>query len=351
LNRALAFLLLPACIDFGPKPGGDTGVPTTGTGESPDSSDSVDSSDSADSADTADTADSGDTADSRDTGTPGPTGTRGVWAWRDSGDPHGTDAVVGDAAAEADMLAHLQDWGVDRVYGSYGDRAATEPNAIAAWNAQLHAAGIQSFVLMGDPAWTSSREWAFMESLIQARLIQFNESRTDPTERFDGLHLDIEPHAASAWSSYSEADKYAQLTLLDDAYAHAHGVIEASSQAGLELHADLPVWFDNLPAALGGTGSVGWPSAADRDAWFSGIHADIDRLSMMAYEMDDDTVILSRTDTETGLFGGEVRLGLNEEVGTTWATIQEMFDMAETLELGGRTVDLHSYSKVRALVP
>ena len=278
-------------------------------------------------------------------------GTRGVWAWRDAGDPYGTDAVVGDTAAEDAMVADLIAWDVDRVYGSYGDRAVTEPEVIADWNVKLHAAGIESHVLMGDPAWISSREWASMESRILTRLVDYNESRTDPAERFDGLHLDIEPHTVSTWTGGTEADRYQYLLLLAHTYSFADGVIESGSGAGLPIGADLPVWYDKLPASLGGTGQVGWPTAADRDAWFVGIGAHVDRISMMAYESDDDATILARVADETALFPGEVRVGLNEEVGTTWPAIADMFTMADTLEGAGRVVDLHSYSHIRAELP
>ncbi len=281
-----------------------------------------------------------------DTGTAPVAQTRGIWAWRDAGDPNGTDAVVGDVAAEIDMVDTLVSWGVVRVYGSYGNRPVSEPAVIGAWNKRLHEAGIESHVLLGDPSWYSSREWGNMEVKIQDRLLDFNDGRSDPDERFDGLHLDIEPQADAAWDLADEATKYAYLDLLRYAYDDAASTVAGS---GLSIAADLPVWFDKLPPALGGTGSIGWPSAAERDDWFAGLA--LDSISMMAYERDDDAVIISDVSGEEGLFPGELRVGLNEEVGTTWADIDEMFAMAETLEAQGYAVDLHAYSDIRALLP
>lgn len=278
-------------------------------------------------------------------------GDRGVWAWQDSGDPYGTLAVVGDVPAEEAMIADLIDWGVDRVYGSYGNRAVTEPEVIADWNERLHDAGIESHVLMGDPAWTSSREWAGMEELINNRLLDYNTSRSDPDERFDGLHLDIEPHAAALWSTASESDKYWKLFLLEETYDVVRGLLDAGSGASLPIQADLPVWYDKLPPALGGTGQIGWESSAQRDAWFLAIGSHLDSVSMMAYENPSETSIISSVSDETALFPGSVRVGLNEEVGTTWATIDDLFSMAEDLEAAGKDVDLHSYAKIRAELP
>lgn len=276
-------------------------------------------------------------------------GTRGVWAWRDEGDPHGTDAVVGDAALEAAAIQTLIDWGVDRVYGSYGDRAQTEPDVIASWNLQLHAAGIESHVLMGDPAWVSSREWSNMLSKVDSRLIAFNDSRTVDAERFDGLHLDIEPQGADDWSDLSDTDRYWRLFLLDETYAEARGAMDAGSGVALPIGADLPVWFDNLPSTLGGDGSIGWESEAARDAWFTGLGASLSSISLMAYERETDALIIDAVATEASLFPGEVRVGLNEEVGTTWPDIAALFTMAGTLEGAGYVVDLHAYGPIRTL--
>ena len=281
-----------------------------------------------------------------DTGPAPATQIRGIWAWRDAGDPNGTDAVVGDVAAENDMIDALVSWQVDLVYGSYGNRPVSEPEVIGAWNRRLHDAGIESYVLMGDPSWYSPGEWANMELKIQDRLLDFNDGRSDPSERFDGLHLDIEPQADAAWDVANEATKYTYLSMLYDAYDDAASTIAGSE---LTIAADLPVWFDKLPPALGGTGSIGWPSAGDRDNWFAKLP--LDSISMMAYERDDDAVIIADVSGEVDLFPGELRVGLNEEVGTTWADIDEMFAMAETLEAQGYAVDLHAYSDIRALLP
>ncbi|MFT4975161.1 MAG: hypothetical protein ACI8S6_001048 [Myxococcota bacterium] len=298
-------------------------------------------------ADTVTPIEDEDTALAEDTASPA-SGTRGVWAWRDAGDPNGTDAVVGVSAAEDDMIAALTDWGVVRVYGSYGDRAATEPTVIAAWNAKLHQAGIESHVLVGDPDWISSREWAYMETVIQARLLDFNAAQADPLDRFDGLHLDIEPQGGSYWDAAGETDRFTYLQLLAETYDQVRIVVDVSDPS-LPIRADLPVWFDKLPASLGGTGSIGWPATTDRDTWFSTLN--VDGISMMAYERDSDTSITGAITDEETLFPGELRIGLNEEVGTTWADIDEMFTMATTLETQGYAVDLHSYSKIRAYLP
>lgn len=289
---------------------------------------------------------------SDDTAAPTTTsGTRGVWAWRDNGDANGTDAVVGDTAAEEAMVETLIDWGVDRVYGAYGDRASTEPAVIAAWNTRLHDAGIESHVLVGDPAWISSREWSDMQATIDERLVVFNEGVADPDEAFDGLHLDIEPQAATDWSTLSDTDCALRLVQLADTYHSARSSLDGGSGAALPIAADLAVWYDNLPPSLGGTGSIGWGAETDRDAWFSGIHTDVASVSMMAYERATDALITSAVSDELTLFPGALRVGLNEEVGTTWATIDELFDMADTLEGLGYTVDLHSYSAIRGQLP
>ncbi len=276
---------------------------------------------------------------------------RGIWAWRDRDSPYGTEAIVGDVEAETAMIADLTAWGVDRVYGTYSDRPSSEPAVIAAWNTRLHEAGIQSYALMGDPAWISPDEWDAMDTRIQDRLLLFNAAQEDAATQFDGLHLDIEPHAADDWRTISETQRYDRLMLLLDTYLHARGLVDASETPSLPIAADLPVWYDRLPESLGGEGSVGWPTETDRNAWFGTIGGALTSVSLMAYELNVEADILDRVSNETAMFSGESRIALNEEVGTTWTDINEMFTMAETLEAGGRAVDLHSYARIKAQLP
>ena len=115
--------------------------------------------------------------------------------------------------------------------------------------------------------------------------------------------------------------------------------------------ADFAVWFDNLPEDLGGSGSVGWTSVADRDAWFGDLHDSLASMHMMAYERSTEAQITDSVATEAALFPGELRVGLNEEVGSTWADIDSLFAMAEAVEATGHRVDLHSFSAIRGQLP
>lgn len=273
---------------------------------------------------------------------------RGVWAWRDAAEPWGTDRVVGDPATEAAAVAELVAWGVDRVYGAYGDRPVTEPEVIAAWNARLAAAGIASHALLGDPAWIDEAEWPRIADLVGAWVVDFNAGRTDPAERFVGVHLDIEPQAASDWAAASDAERHRRVEALAATFAFARATLDAGDGAGLALWADLPVWFDELPPALGGSGTVGWPSEAARDAWFRGLADDLEGVTLLAYERGTLSLIGSAVAGEARLFPGEVRVGLDVTVGDTWEDAAALFAMAEALEAEGHAVDLHSFAHIQA---
>jgi hypothetical protein len=75
---------------------------------------------------------------------------RGVWFWGDSGSPYGSIAIVGDPVEETKTIAFLTSNWVKRVYGSYQNRPVSHPGTIAAWNASLDGAGLDSQCLFSD---------------------------------------------------------------------------------------------------------------------------------------------------------------------------------------------------------
>jgi hypothetical protein len=78
---------------------------------------------------------------------------RGVWFWRDTGNPYGAAAIVGNATTENTTITFLTANGIKHVYGSYEDRPVSEPAVISTWNTKLHTAGIQSQFLMSENTW------------------------------------------------------------------------------------------------------------------------------------------------------------------------------------------------------
>lgn len=272
---------------------------------------------------------------------------RGTWFWRDTGDPHGAGAVVGDATAEAATLASFGELGVRRVYGSF-DWLNDSATTIAAWNADVHAAGGTSFLLLSENTWIDPSTWADLEDLLQARLLDFDAAH--PGGRFDGVHLDIEPQGLDAWDTADAGTKRLLLDDLADTFAFVRATLDAGGAADVPLYADLPVWFDNLPAD---GGSVGWADAADRDAWFDALAASLDGVSLMAFERSTLSLIDSGVSWELANVPLEVRVGLEADVGCgqTWEDVAALLDMADQVEAAYGPlvgVDLQSWSATAA---
>lgn len=196
---------------------------------------------------------------------------RGVWLWGsttlpdDTDSPWGSSDVVGSAALEDDTIAFLTCQHVDRVYGSYQNRPVSEASTIAAWNAKLHAAGIDSQLLISgtevdDPDWVADQQVK-----ITNRLIAFNSApgRLE-SEKFDALHLDLEPQGLDAWDDGTPAIKRDLLADLLAAYILIRTQLDDAGYTDFPIYADIPFTWDKLPED---DGSVGWADATDRDNW------------------------------------------------------------------------------------
>jgi hypothetical protein len=106
------------------------------------------------------------------------------------------------------------------------------------------------------------------------------------------------------------------------------------------------VWFDDLPPALGGTGTIAWHSEAERDAWYATLP--VNGISMMAYQRSSLGSIVAGVETEDRLFRGELRVGIEQD-GYTFADNAAFFSMADDLEAAGYPVELHAYSDFSSL--
>lgn len=273
---------------------------------------------------------------------------RSAWMWSTSSHPYGAVNVLGNEAKEHEVISNFGYWGFDRIYTSVGDMPINSPNAIAFWNAALGDANVQSQSLYGLIYYSPSQ----MANLVQTKLINFNNSRTNPNERFDAVHLDLEPQGTSEWQSATATDKHNMLLNLRDTYAATRAQLDNNGCADVKIYADLPVWFDSL------TSNLGWANQADRNQWFADIALSLDGISLMAYERSTLSSIVSGVGWEVANFNGEVRIGLNvAEVGPgkTFANFDALMGMAESLEsyygssIGG--IDFHALTSFSDLMP
>ncbi|TWT74532.1 hypothetical protein Pla123a_33550 [Posidoniimonas polymericola] len=274
--------------------------------------------------------------------------TNSAWMWSSASHPAGAVNVLGDKAKEREMIANFKHWGFDRIYTSFGTLPNSTPEVPASWNASLDDANISSQMLFGLVNFSPTQ----MADLVQTRLVEFNNARTDPRERFDAVHLDLEPHVTSAFQNGSAAERQAILLELRDTYAAVRERLDDNGCSYVRIYSDLPVWFDNL------TSNLGWANPADRNQWFDDIALSLDGFSMMAYERSTLSSIVSGVGYEVANFDGEVRIGLNvAEIGPgdTFASFDALLEMADSLRsyygtsIGG--IDFHALTSYSELAP
>ena len=253
---------------------------------------------------------------------------RGLWFREDIGNAYGSASIVGNAPEELAAVDFFRNQGVRRLYGSYGDRPESDASAIAAWNARLENAGIQSQLLLSDSTsiFPGPERNSFLDK-IDDYVIDYNASpgRT-AAERFDALHLNIGPQALPVWDALTASQKRDHLNLLRDTYADVRQHLDDAGFSNLPIYADLPVWFDSSP-------SIGWTDAMERDDWFTAISVSLTGITLMPFKEDSFTAINDSIAWERAhITQAQVRCGLEADLGTTWPSVPVFNSMIFTLE-------------------
>lgn len=269
---------------------------------------------------------------------------RGLWFWSKPASPHGAWNVLGDPAREAEALATLARWNIRRLYGSYAALPVKEPARVAAWNRRLAAAGVRSEVLFSDGgALTPAGRAAFLRQ-IDEHVLAFNAARRDPGERFQGVALDVEPHALPRWKA---ADAAGRREMLEEYVALAEALrahLGARGGAGLAISAALAYWLDRA----GPDARVGWRSAADRDTWFARLARSVPTISLMAYERSAPAAILEATAWERANFPGRAITALRARLGVEWRSLADLGRVLPAVEAAGEVgVDFENYELLR----
>jgi hypothetical protein len=139
----------------------------------------------------------------------------------------------------------------------------------------------------------------------------------------------------------SPAERKQLLLLLRDTFRDVRSYLDEHGAKEISVHADLPVWFDQIGKP------VGWESAAERDGWFADLSRSLAGISLMAYERNSTAKIESGVAWELQNYKGEVRVGLEANVGAgkTWSTFDQLSAMIQTQEDAepSRMVDVHDF--------
>ncbi len=269
---------------------------------------------------------------------------RGLWFWSKPVSPHGALNVLGDPAREAEALATFARWNIRRLYGSYATLPVREPARVAAWNRRLAAAGIRSEALFADGgALTLAGRAAFLRQ-IEEQVLAFNAARRDPAERFQGVALDVEPHALPRWKA---ADAAGRRGMLEEYVAMTEALrahLDARGGGELAISAALAYWLDRF----GPDARVGWRSAAVRDAWFARLARSVPTISLMAYERSAPAAILETTAWERAHFPGRAITALRARLGVEWQSLADLERVLPAVEAAGELgVDLENYELLR----
>ncbi len=157
---------------------------------------------------------------------------RAMWVW-------GRDLL--ERPGEADFLLDFAETrGVGTLFLSASTtRIERTPDPYRAFLARAHARGLRVEAVSGEAGWVlpgGRRHAAAFLTAVRA----FNE-REEAASRFDGVHLDVEPHTLDAWKGERQA-------ALAEAYVSLIGwSAERAREAGLPLAADVPVGYDAVP--------------------------------------------------------------------------------------------------------
>lgn len=156
--------------------------------------------------------------------------TRAMWVWDTS-----TPAATVDLAVAS---------GVDQLFVAVPPNVASSPQLpdLRTLSQLARAAGIRVDALGGDPGWVDNPSWVVTYWLKPAR----------NTGLFTGIHVDVEPYTTSAWTTSQSTVVAKYLTLLD----------KLKASAGTSpIEADIPFWFNEIPAQASGGGA----STLDRE--------------------------------------------------------------------------------------
>ncbi|PZE20511.1 alpha-amylase family protein [Paenibacillus xerothermodurans] len=177
-----------------------------------------------------------------------------TWMWN----PY----VIGDD--REGTLQQLSDKNVNRVY-LFVD--PTYPTAYYSnFIREAGARGIEVRALSGAPNWVLPEHNKKMYEFVHW-VKQYNQ-QVQPEEKFDGIHLDVEPYVLPEWKQDSDA----VIGLWRDTVSGF--AEEVKSDSDLAVGMDMPVWLDKFNVSDGAGGST---TLAD---WMI---RRVDQVTLMAY--------------------------------------------------------------------
>ncbi|WP_239617957.1 copper amine oxidase N-terminal domain-containing protein [Cohnella mopanensis] len=150
---------------------------------------------------------------------------KGTWIWDSRMIEKDQDRILG-FASDHDVTAIYLQLNRDIAANAYADfiRSAKEK-------------GIRVEALAGRPDWARKSNQDQIKTFI-AWTLQYNAS-AKTEERFDGLHLDIEPYLLSEWETKKK-------TILEEWIHNLRFIEQETRGSGLKITLDVPFWLHTL---------------------------------------------------------------------------------------------------------
>ncbi len=161
-----------------------------------------------------------------------------------------TAELLGSATARAELLAfcrarHITDLFLQVHFESStkgGPQQLRDAEKLHTFLGEATRSGLRAHALFGEPEQTLTKNHERVLTKVDA-FIGFNEGAAEKSERFAGLHLDVEPHGLAAWKKADEAEKCQLLTQLVELNAKVTERLHAKAP-GVLYGADITFWFD-----------------------------------------------------------------------------------------------------------
>jgi hypothetical protein len=163
---------------------------------------------------------------------------------------------------KAEILTFAKANGVNLLYLQINPDLPVEP--YRSFLQEARAAGIEVHALAGDPSWAFADNRNRLLALID--WVKTYNNSAAATERFAGIHLDIEPYRLPQWKENSTS---VIQQWMDNV---AMFVAETKKEASLQASCDIPFWLDEI--ALPGQ------PALSLGEWMISQH---DHVTLMAY--------------------------------------------------------------------
>ncbi|OES43510.1 amidase [Domibacillus iocasae] len=136
---------------------------------------------------------------------------------------------------EAGTLTFLESKRVNKVYVQIDQDIPMK--VYRSFIKKAFAKGIRVYALDGASDWVAPKGYTSLNELIKW-LIRY-QSGSAATQKFAGIHLDVEPYLYSGWTTNQAAAVESYQALLTKAKSSA-------ASLKLPLEADMPFWFDEI---------------------------------------------------------------------------------------------------------